>query len=162
MKIPNADNFRYQEFFSPAYFEKWKGTPYYLINSISPKLPLLAQFLKDRHGGKPVIINNWLWRSENDYPYDYSGFRDRECREGSKVSRHRLGLCIDVKVIDIEPVVVQTDIKDNFDLFSDHGLTAIEADTKTWTHISVENIDWRHQEGLWVIPNPNVSDQNEN
>ena len=154
MKIDGIENFRYEEFFSPYYYKKWKDTPYWLINSIDPKLPILAQFLRDRYE-KAVTINNWLWRGKDDYPYDYSGFRDEECKIGSKVSRHLLGLCIDVKVDGMEAPEVQRDIKANYDEFSLKGLTALEEDTKTWTHLSVENTNWRHENGLWIIPNPN-------
>lgn len=156
MKIHNAKNFRYEEFFSQSYFEKWKNTPYWLINSIDPMVPILAQFIRDRYK-KSVTINNWLWRKENNYPYDNSGFRDGLCNEGSLVSRHRLGKCIDVKIgdkIDETASELQQDIRDNFEEFSDYGLTAMEQDTHTWTHLSVENVDWRTQSGLWVIPNP--------
>jgi len=154
MEIKDVKNFKYQEFFSRYYYEKWKGTPYFLINSIDPRVPLLAQFLRDRYK-KSVTINNWLWRGENDYPYDYSGFRDEECKIGSKVSRHQLGLCIDVKVSGMEAREVQKDIKTNFEEFSEIGLTSVEEDTPTWTHLSVESTDWRREDGLWIIPNPN-------
>ena len=154
MKIPGVKNFRYQEFFSPTYFNKWKTTPSYLINSIDPRLPLLAQFMRDRYG-KSVTITNWLWRGEDDYPYDYSGFREHQYTDCSMISRHRLGLCIDTKVAGMEAREVQKDMRDNFDIFSKHGLTSIEEDTPTWTHSSLENTSWRHENGLWIIPNPN-------
>lgn len=154
MKIDGVDNFRYEEFFSRWYYEKWKGTPYWLINSISPKLPILAQFLRDRYG-KAVTINNWLWRGDDDYPYDDSGFRDERCRIGSKVSRHLLGLKIDVKIQGISAPEVQTDVRKNFEDFEEFGLTAMEEDTETWTDLSVENTSWRRERGLWIVPNPN-------
>ena len=155
MKIEGVTNFRYEEFFSPSYFKKWKGTPYWLINSIDYLLPHLAQFIRDRYQNNAVTICNWLWRAKNDYPYDYSGFRELECEEGSKVSRHRLGKCIDIKVANVTPQEIQLDVKNNFLQFNSRGLTAIEEDTPTWTHLSVEDTDWRREDGLWIIPNPN-------
>jgi len=154
MKIPGAKNFRYQEFYSKYYYDKWKDTPYWITNVIDPHIPLLVQFMRDRWQ-KSITVNNWLWRGEDDYPYDDSGFRDEKCTIGSKVSRHLLGLCADIKVAGMEAQEVQQDIKDNFDEFSVHGLTAIEEDTRTWTHLGVENTSWRRQDGLWIIPNPN-------
>ena len=153
MKIEGVNNFRYEEFFSPYYFNKWKDTPYWLINSIDTQLPILAQFLRDRYD-TTVTINNWVWRRENDYPYDDSGFRDERCTIGSKVSRHLLGKCIDIKVTDITPQEIQHDVKASFEEFKEFGLTSMEEDTETWTHLSVENTEWRREEGLWIIPKP--------
>jgi len=153
MKIEGIDNFRYEEFFSEDYFKKWKDTFYWLINVIDPKLPHLAQFIRNRYG-KAVTINNWQWRSKNDYPYDYSGFREEQCTEGSKVSRHRLGKCIDIKVSNMAAQEIQHDVKKNFDDFYKFGLTALEEDTPTWTHLSVENTSWRREGGLWIVPKP--------
>ena len=158
MKIEGVANFKYEEFFSAYYFKKWKDTPYWLINSIDIKLPLLAQFLRGRYG-KSVIINNWLWRGESDYPYDDSGFRDEKCLIGSKVSRHKLGKKIDAKVAGMEAAEVQMDIRNNYEDFKKFGLTAMEEDTETWTDLSVENTDWRREEGLWIVPNPNKKRQ---
>jgi len=158
MKIQGIKNFSYKEFFSEFFYNKFKNRPYFLINHISPKLPELAQFVRDRYK-KSVTINNWPWRIKSDYPYEYSGYREDRIMVGSRFSRHRLGLCIDIKVAGIPAAEVQKDITDNYDIFENVGLTAIEADTPTWTHLSVEYTGWRKEKGLWRIPNPTKKEE---
>lgn len=161
MRIHNARNFRYQEFFTEEYFEKYKNQPSYLINSIDPRLPLVAQFIRSRFDS-PTKISNWHYAKPGDYIYNYSGLRPqgwtpKDWPEGKPYySRHLLGLCIDLKVANMSAKELQSDIRDNFSLYSKYGVSAIEDDTPTWTHISVENTSWMNIKGLWIIPKPEL------
>ena len=153
MKIKGCPNFRYEEFIPKELFSAFSDTPLWVTNYISCKLPPLAQFIRDRYK-KSITINDWLWNSSND-GCNYSGYRPLDCSIGSTYSRHKLGLCIDIKVRGIVAPEIQKDILDNPDIFMEQGVTAIEADTPTWTHISVENTDWmKDNSKIWVIPNP--------
>lgn len=154
MKLEQAKNFRLQEFV-PEEIYSWFGSN--AVRFINPKLPILAQGIRDRYG-KSVTINNWLWQKKDKLRYNYSGYRPPDCKTGAFLSRHKMGLCIDIKVSGISAPEVQADIKTNYEtVFKPLGLTAIEADTPTWTHVSME---WTLKDNLWIIPKPKKQEVN--
>lgn len=139
-------NFKLQEFVPREIYERFGSKSTMFIN---PLIPTLAQFLRDRFN-KSVTINNWSYWREGMYLYNNSGFRVPDCEDGAGLSRHKLGLCIDTKVNGVAASEVQADIKDNYkSIYKPLGLTAIELDTKTWTHLSTE---WTNQDDLKLIP----------
>jgi hypothetical protein len=151
MKIKNVKNFIYEEFFPKEYFEEFKKNPNYYIwmmNSLDQRIPPLAQFVRNRYD-RGVTINDWVYKKNGNY--NYSGVRPLDCKDGAKLSRHKLGLCIDVKISGMEAPEVQEDIIKNYDVFKEVGLTTLEINTPTWTHLSVENTDWRQKDELWLI-----------
>ena len=140
MKV--AKNFSIQEFVPKNIYDRFGDRSTLYIN---PLLPEIAQLLRDRYN-KSITINNWLWGGD----FNNSGFRSPICNDGAPLSRHKLGLCIDVKVNGLLAKEVQEDVIKNYDfIFKEAGITAIEADTPTWTHLSVE---WTNLDNLVIIP----------
>lgn len=151
MEIKFAKDFIYEEFYSEKFFNEFKDRPYIIYNAISPKLICLVQFIR-KDINKPVTVNNWRFGGD----YHYSGYREAGCAVGSIYSRHRLGLCADLKVRGVDAPELQQYLKDHYyDKFKEQGLTGIEEETPTWTHITVEDVGWRKKDSIWLIPNPN-------
>jgi hypothetical protein len=148
MKIKGINNFSVEEFVPSEIWHHWKERSTLFIN---PQIMFLAQGIRNRYK-KSVVINNWKWHTKGMYLYNYSGYRPPDCKTGSFLSRHKMGLCVDIKVSGMSAPEVQADIKTNYQtIFKPLGLTAIEADTPTWTHLSIE---WTQSDKLWVIPKP--------
>lgn len=79
---------------------------------------------------KPVTVNNWHLQGQ----YKESGFRMPSTTTGATLSQHRFGRACDIKVKGISPEEVRDAIRMNWKSF---GVTTIEKDTPTWTHIDV-------------------------
>lgn len=103
---------------------------------ISPQIPAIAQFVRSRFNSA-VTINNWLG-NPSGYIYTESGFRMPDTKTGAKLSSHKRGSAIDIKVTKVTPEDVQQDILDHWSMYRDVGLTTIELWTPTWTHLSCE------------------------
>ncbi len=129
MKI--AKDFIIQEFVPKETYSKWGKKS---IRFINPKLPVMAQGYKDFYKGKSVTINNWLWGGV----FNYSGYRPPECDIGAPESAHRRGMALDLKIKDVEASQVQEDTKNNENYFMNLGVTCMELDTDTWTHVGCE------------------------
>ena len=99
---------------------------------IDPKIPIICQKLRDIIG-KPITINNW----HDGGTYNYSGFRTRSCNVGAENSQHRHGRAADLHIAGITPEEVRQLIRDNFSELNKLGLTTIEKNTDTWTHVDV-------------------------
>lgn len=97
---------------------------------IDQRIINLAQFMRDRYR-LPVIINDYLTGGS----FKNSGFRDVGTDIGASRSQHKFGRAEDVKIHGMFPEEVRADIKRNWTLFKAVGLTTIEADTPTWTHL---------------------------
>jgi len=129
MKV--SKNFYLSEFIYPELLEMPRILPIWFIN---PKIITIAQAIRDRFG-KPVIINNWFDMGK----YYHSGLRPFDCETGAALSQHKFGRAIDVKVIGIDALEVQLDIKRNWLYYKDSGLTTIEDATPSWTHMDCRN-----------------------
>lgn len=129
MKILGVDTtFVIQEFVPRKVYELWGEKSIWFVD---PRIILFAQWLKDKTGST-VTINDWCFEGK----YQYSGFRPPDCRTGAKLSDHRFGRAIDVKVKNWDPEDVRQLIRDNWSyLFHHYGVTTIELDTPTWTHV---------------------------
>lgn len=123
--------FKTQEFVSREIYEKWGESSLWFVD---PRTLKLANFVREFFG-KPITINNWTSGGQ----YNYSGFREPECTEGAKLSQHRFGRAIDIKVAGMAPRAVFDAIRANEKLFMDAGLTTLEKaeDTPTWTHCDI-------------------------
>lgn len=121
-------NFHLKEFF-PSGFYKLHGES--CIRYLDPKIPVIAQFIRD-YFMKPVVINGSFGGQE----YNYSGFRPPGCEIGAPMSQHRFGRAIDIKISRMESQEVQSTILEKWEShFSKCGITAIEQGTKGWTHL---------------------------
>lgn len=109
---------------------------------IDKQIIAILQFLRDYYKS-PIIINN----------YKFGGkLKNRGLRlEGKYFKRyscHSFGRAVDINVKNVDSAKLQNDIlnvlHEELKLL---GLTAIEKDTPTWTHISVSNFDgWNVEE----------------
>lgn len=126
-----SENFHLNEFIDPETYA-WFGEK--SIWFIDKRVISLAQFIRSRHK-KPVTINNWATGGS----YKLSGFRPPETTIGGKLSQHRFGRAIDVKVKGLTPQELYKDITDNQSLYMKVGLTCVEnVDyTPSWTHLDV-------------------------
>lgn len=126
-----SKDFSLVEFVPPAIYERYLDKSIWFID---PKIVVMAQFLRNRFG-KPVTINNH--HSGGDF--QYSGFRDYRSTIGAVNSQHRHGRAIDFRIKGVTPGEIREDIAVNFELYRTTGLTTIEEDTATWTHIDCRN-----------------------
>ena len=126
-------NFTLQEFIDPDTYKKYGTSSIWFID---PRIVNLAQFIRERLG-KPCTINNWTSGGQ----YQLSGFRPPECTIGAKLSQHRFGRAIDLKVKDMTADEVREDIISNYDVYKKVGLTTIEdgAYAPTWCHIDIRD-----------------------
>jgi hypothetical protein len=136
-------NFRVYEFVSKDIYNKFGELS---IRFIDFRLILIAQELRKRLG-KSVKINDWYWKGQ----YQYSGFRERSCKEGSDNSSHRRGMGMDVKIEGMTGEQIRLHIRDNWKVYKALGLTGVEKDTSTWCHITTENFNVNY---LVEIPVP--------
>ena len=128
-----SKNFVLQEFIDPDTYKKWGDKSIWFID---PKVIHIAQLLRDK-SGRAVTINNWSVGGL----YKLSGLRPLDATIGAKLSQHKFGRAIDVKIQGYNPEQVHDLIKNNWLEFKEIGLTTLEdlSLTKTWTHIDVRN-----------------------
>ena len=147
MKIDGIKSFSIKEFVPKGIWNRFRQRS---IMFLDQKVVFLAQGVRD-YFDRSVTINNWPWYQENGAPYyNYSGYRPPICPVGAPLSRHKMGKAIDIKVDGISAPEVQKAIQENYEnIFKPLGLSAMELDTDTWTHLSVE---WTLIDGLVLIP----------
>ncbi len=126
-----SKNFVIQEFVPPAIYNQFKEKSIWFIN---PQLYIIAEFVR-KHFNKPVTINNW----HAGGTYTESGFRMPDTGTGAKLSAHKRGCAIDIKMPGVNYDDVRKEILANEKLFMDAGVTTIEDGTKTWLHIDCRN-----------------------
>ena len=124
-----SKNFILQEFIDRDTYETFGVKCIWFID---PKVIEIAQLLRDK-SKRAVTVNNW----HSGGQYNLSGFRPPSTKIGAKLSQHRFGRGIDVKVEGMTPAQVHELIYKHEDEFKDTGLTTLEdlRLTKTWTHI---------------------------
>jgi len=143
MQLESAPSFLLEEFVPKEIYASFGYTS---VKFLSPKLPIIAQGVRDRFG-KKVTINDWIFGGTK---YNYSGYRPPNCKEGSFFSRHKLGLAEDLKIDGVSSKEFQDDVKKNYEaVYKPLGVTAMEEGTNGWTHLSCE---WTLKEGLLLIP----------
>ena len=121
-------SFIIQEFVPRRVYEVWGEKSIWFIN---PNMIRFAQWLKDRTGST-VIINDWCFGGS----YQFSGLRPFDCKIGARLSQHRFGNAIDVKVKGWDAEDVRNLIIEHWKfLHETFGLTTMELDTPTWTHV---------------------------
>lgn len=128
-RIQITDNFYLDEFIHPTHWNKYKSASIWFLDQ---RILTIAQTLRTDLG-KPITINNWAHGGQ----YKLSGLRPLNTTIGAKMSQHKFGRAIDVKVKDLTPPEIVQFIKDNESKYMGIGLTTIEktAFTPTWTHL---------------------------
>ena len=121
-----SPHFFLQEFVPKEIFDRWGNKSLWFIDS---QIVDIAESIRNKVG-KPVIINNW----KDGGTYNYSGYRPPECNVGVKMSQHRWGRAVDIKVPGIDLLQLYSFIKRNPDKFPE--ITTLENinHTKTWLH----------------------------
>ena len=130
-------SFIIQEFVPRRVYEVWGEKSIWFIN---PNMIRFAQWLKDRNRST-VIINDWCFGGS----YQFSGLRPFDCEIGAKLSQHRFGNAIDIKVKGWDAEDVRNLIRKNWQfLYDNFGLTSMELDTPTWIHVDFRftNLDY--------------------
>lgn len=127
-----SKDFDLREFVDPA---TWQIRGEKSIELIDARLITLVQFMRD-YFGVPVTINDWHTGGK----YKESGLRTFMSKTGATYSQHKFGRAADLKFSGLTPEYVRKEIRRNWPVFMDKGLTCIEKDTPTWVHIDCRNI----------------------
>jgi len=125
-----TDHFRIEEFVPEVVFNQYGAQSIWFID---PRLPILAEALREKYG--PLTVNNWLWGGGRQN----SGFRLPDCETGAYLSDHKRGIALDIVPKNITAEEMLNDVIQNYDLFKPLGLTTVETGTKGWVHISMRN-----------------------
>lgn len=142
-----SKNFVLQEFIYPKIFED-EGVK--CIRYIDERIVKAAQIIRD-YVGVPVTINNWHTGGN----FTMSGLRPFNSKVGAKMSQHKFGRAIDVKVQAMNGEEMRDVIKKLFAIGSLKGLvTTIEDDTDTWLHLDCRWVENPNE--LLIVPNPNL------
>lgn len=123
-------SFIIQEFVPHETYIEWGERSVWFIDE---GVVLFAQWLKDTTN-ETVTINNWYWNG----PRRDSGYRPPIERNDiyAEESSHRRGKAIDVVVSNRTPDEIRNLIVNNFPILHEmFGVTGIETNTNTWTHI---------------------------
>ena len=134
-----SKDFYITEFVSKNIFDTYGQKSMWFVD---PRIITLAQFTRDTFG-KPLTINDWWDDEPNEtvLPNErrYSGFREPSCTIGGKLSQHRYGRAIDIKITGLTPQEIYAHVLANKKLFMDAGLTTLEdiRDTPTWNHLDL-------------------------
>ena len=131
IKYPGCNNIWLWELMPQKIYEQYGAKCIWFIDS---KIPRLAQFIRDWFG-RPIILNTW----KNSGQSEYRGYRPKYCEIGAEHSQHRFGRAIDFTIPGKRPEEIHRTIQDNYERFNDAGLTTIEKDTPTWTHVDIRS-----------------------
>ncbi|KKN68328.1 hypothetical protein LCGC14_0452040 [marine sediment metagenome] len=129
IKYPGCDNIWLWELMPQKVYEQYGAKCIWFID---PKIPPLAQFIRDWFN-KPIVLNTW----KNSGESEYRGYRPRDCEVGAEHSQHRFGRAVDFIIPGKWPQEIIREIQIYYKQFNDVGLTTIEKDTPTWVHIDV-------------------------
>jgi len=139
MKI--SKDFDVREFIDPISYAARGNRSYELIDI---RIVQCVQLLRDLVGS-PIVVNNWHIGGH----YEESGTRQFKTSTGAKYSQHKYARAADVKVAGMTPAAVRALIKDHWEEFRALGLTTIEKDTPTWTHMDCR---YTGMEYLYEVP----------
>jgi len=133
-----SENFKLSEFIDKETYQKYGTKSLWFIDK---RIVNIAQFIRSRHK-MAVTINNW----SSGGSYSLSGFRPPQATIGAKMSQHRYGRAIDVKISGMTPQELYQDILANERLYMKVGLTTIEniEATPTWNHLDIRETDIDH------------------
>lgn len=126
--IGTSGKFHLDEFVPKEIYMQYYEKSLMFINPIAIKM---AEGIRE-YFNVPIIINNW-WTGGD---YNYSGFRQPDCKVGAYLSQHKMGTsaidCHFPKGTDYEKV--RQTIRDKYDTFRKMGITTFERNVN-WLHI---------------------------
>jgi hypothetical protein len=129
-RIKVSSHFFLDELVPPSIYSRWGERA---MTFVDYRIVLALDHLRDLID-KPIIVNNWI----NGGQYKESGLREFTTTTGARMSQHKFGRAMDIKVAGMTPKQVHAIILENEKFFIQNQLiTTLEnADyTKTWTHI---------------------------
>lgn len=137
--------FKLEELVTPELFKEYAANPDYLWRKLNPQILEAADILREYYG-KPITINTW----HNGGPFKESGFAPNRVA-GAKLSAHKFGLALDVKIQGANYDNVRADIKaGKLPKRFYECVNVVENNTATWLHIGYENTG---KDGImWVNP----------
>jgi hypothetical protein len=136
-----TSHFKVEEFVPREIYNQYGDKSIWFIDS---KIVTICDWLRVNLN-RPITINDWHTGGQ----YNYSGYRPPDCAIGAKLSQHKRGAAADIKVRDMTPVQVAAFIKANYKELFKLGLTTIEKDTPSWTHIDTR---WTGSPYLFEVP----------
>ncbi len=123
-----SKNFIIQEFVNKELFIAFGNNSIWFVDH---RIIQFCQWLRD-YLGKSITINNWHVGGN----YNESCFRLPDTMTGAKLSQHKFGRAVDLKIDGYAPEEIRGIIRKNFDLVNvNYGITTIEKDTPSWTHV---------------------------
>ena len=126
--------FTIEEFFPEIVYEEYGDDSVRFMNIEVFKMAIGIR----EYFNKPVTVNTWHYGGA----LQYRGLRPQDCEIGSPYSAHKRGMALDFNVSKVDDETVQKLIQEDYEsYFKGIGVTAIEADTKGWTHVSCENFN---------------------
>jgi hypothetical protein len=136
-------HFILQELVGPQLYAACANNPDYLWRKLNARILEAADIVRGFYG-VPVIINNW----HNGGRFKESGLRDMNTTTGAKLSAHKFGLALDLK-LNVPIAKIHKDIKSNrLPIRFYECVNVVEINTPTWLHVAFEN----HMKGgiMWV------------
>ena len=110
---------------------------------IDQRLVLFSEWLR-AFCSAPVTINTWYINGS----YTESGFRDPMTSTGAKLSQHKCGRAVDIKVATYTPEQLRQIVRDHWDSVK-MWITTIEKDTPAWLHVDCR---WTALDHLFEVP----------
>lgn len=127
-----SKNFVLPEVLPPELFDNINLNPIWYLSEFLATLP---QLIRD-HFGKSVTINNW----HSGGGFKNRGYRLPDCKEGAKLSLHKISLAIDINIEGLSQQEILSEIVKNRDKFN--LITTYEriSDTPGWNHFDGRNV----------------------
>lgn len=129
-RVKLTDNFYLDEFVCPEIYSARGAQSVQLLDM---RIIMAVQFLREKIG-KPITINTW-WSGGQ---YHESGLREFNTRTGAKLSQHKYGRAVDIKVSGMTPREVYEVVMSHEQHLIEHQLiTTVEslAATRSWLHV---------------------------
>jgi hypothetical protein len=126
-----TNNILISEVVPKAVYNEWGDNAKWFIDI---RVVQVAQTISDNinpGSHEPVIINGVF----NGVIFDESGLRNPLTETGASMSQHKFGRALDLKFKNYSPDQVRSWIRAHWNELKELGLTTIEKDTPTWTHI---------------------------
>jgi hypothetical protein len=124
-----SKNFDLKEFIPPDIYSRYGDSSIWFIDN---RVITICQWLRD-YFNRSLTINNWHIGGT----YKESGLRSFETTTGAQASQHKFGRAADIKIEGITPDEVRKTINMLWITLRRLGLTTVESNTPTWTHIDV-------------------------
>lgn len=142
-------NFILQEFVPKEIYQVWGEKS---IQFLDFRIVEFAQLIRDNLGQR-IVINNWHTGGQ----FNESGLRSFLTKTGTRMSQHKFGRAVDLKLVDLKNMplfdsgkILRQEVQKNWDVYK-HLITTTEADTTTWAHFDCR---YTGSDDLLIVPMP--------